>query len=65
MIKKAALLLAVVGTVSAASVQPIIPRWISADKHGYGYLMSSYWNGTYSYDAEVRFSWDFDYNCAR
>lgn len=62
--KKVAIALAIVGTVSAA-IQPNIPRWISADKHGYGYYLQAYWNGTYSYEGETRFSWDFDYNCAR
>ena len=66
MLAKAVLALAVVGTVSAASAtRPVVPRWISADKHGYGYLLNSYWNGTYNYEGSTSFSWDFDYNCAR
>ena len=65
MFKKAVIALAVVGTVSAATVRPNIPRWISADKHGYGYYIQSYHNGTYNYAASTSFSWDFDYNCAR
>lgn len=65
MLTKATIALAVVGTVAAATVKPSFPRWISADKYGYGYLLNSYHNGTYNYEASTSFSWDFDYNCAR
>ena len=64
MIAKTALLLTIAG-FAAAQNSVTVPRWISADKHGYGYAMSYYYNGTYSYDASLSFSWDFDYNCMR
>jgi Ca2+-binding EF-hand superfamily protein len=66
MMNKIALGLTIVGTVAAQqSFSPVIPRWISADKHGYGYVLTNYWNGTYAYEGSMSFSWDFDYNCAR
>lgn len=67
MISKTTLALAVAGFVTATAKQatPVIPRWISADKHGYGYILTSYWNGTYNYEGSTSFSWDFDYNCVR
>ena len=64
MLTKAALALAIVGTVSAAN-NATFPRWISADKYGYGYVLSAYYNNTYNYEGSTSFSWDFDYNCIR
>jgi len=67
MISKTSVFLAVVGTVSAASNSSTVsfPRWIDAAKNGYGYVLSQYYNGSYTYEGTTSFSWDFDYNCAR
>ena len=66
MISKTVLALTIIGTVVAQhAFLPVIPPWISADKHGNGYYISSYWNGTVNYEGETSFSWDFDYNCIR
>ena len=66
MLTKTTLALTIVGTVAAQQAfSPVIPRWIDANKHGNGYVIANYWNGTYEYAGETSFSWDFDYNCAR
>ena len=51
--------------LASAVTRPVIPRWLNEDVYGYGYQMKLWWNGTYSYEAYLEQSWDFDYNCAR
>lgn len=66
MLSKTALALIIAGTaVAQQTIVPVLPRWISADNHGKGYIFMKYHDGTFLTRSEFTVSWDFDYNCMR
>ena len=49
-----------------AAIRPAIPRWIDADRFGFGYEIKKLKkDDSISYQGYLEFSYDFDYNCAR
>jgi hypothetical protein len=63
MILNKLVLLTIVGTATVSA--GYLPRKIRDESHGWGYSLIIKDDGSSNVKAHIKFSWDFDLNCAR